>query len=140
MNSYDNQATFPPSAPTAPGATLTLPQPSGDPETPGGAPPSTHQVVFVQVPRMKRSFEHYSGRWAYMLGWVQMGAGVMSIILGIANPLTCGLYGMVGIGIWGGALVSNKGFRRDLKGDKRFRQQAHLPKLNLYFPGVRLYL
>jgi len=66
-----------------------------------GGPP---QVIFIQAPRLKRSFDKYASMTVYILGWIQIGCGLMSIILGIANPLTCGLYGMIGYGIWGGLL------------------------------------
>jgi hypothetical protein len=62
------------------------------------------QIVFMQLPKLKRSFENYPSRVAFVFGCIQIFAGIMSVILGIANPLTCGLYGMVGIGIWGGIL------------------------------------
>jgi len=69
-----------------------------------------HQIIFVQAPTFKRSFERYPSKVSFYLSCIQIGTGIMSIILGIANPLTCGMYGMVGIGIWGGLLVSFSGF------------------------------
>src|SRR6218665_2243477 len=70
---------------------------------PSAAPP---QVVIVEAPKLRRSFDGYASPAALTLGFVQVCLGVLSISLGIANPLTCGLYGMVGFGIWCGVIVS----------------------------------
>lgn len=73
----------------------------------GAGPPSQPpQVVIVQAPKLRRSFDGYASRAALTLGVVQVCLGILSICLGIANPLTCGLYGMIGFGIWCGVIVS----------------------------------
>ena len=41
------------------------------------------------------------------MGAVQLATGVLSLMVGIANVLVCGIMGVVGYGIWGGALVSS---------------------------------
>jgi len=66
-------------------------------------------IIVVQAPTLKRSYETYASSAVFILGWVQVFTGVTSIALGIANPLTCGLYGMIGYGIWGGCLYVTAG-------------------------------
>jgi len=65
---------------------------------------SVPQVIVVQGPRLRRSFEAYASTAVLVLGCFQIFFGITSLSLGIANPLTCGLYGMIGDGIWGGVL------------------------------------
>ena len=63
------------------------------------------QIIVVQAPRLRRSYESYAGTAVMILGVVQIFNGLGSLGLGIANPLTCGVYGMIGDGIWCGVLV-----------------------------------
>ena len=88
------------------GAVGQVGQPSmdGRPATAAAAPPA--QVIIVQAPKMERSFEAYPVRPVFLFSAMQISLGALSIILGIANPLTCGFWGFVGFGIWGGVLVS----------------------------------
>jgi hypothetical protein len=58
------------------------------------------QIIVVQAPRLRRSYESYAGTAVMILGLVQIFNGLGSLGLGIANPLTCGVYGMIGDGIW----------------------------------------
>jgi len=65
---------------------------------------SVPPVIVVQAPRVRRSYESYAALSVMIIGCVQIFIGITSLALGIANPLTCGLYGMIGDGIWGGVL------------------------------------
>jgi len=65
---------------------------------------SVPPVIVVQAPRVRRSYESYAAMTVLIMGCIQIFIGITSLALGIANPLTCGLYGMIGDGIWGGVL------------------------------------
>lgn len=96
----------------------------------GSGPPPPPQVIIVQAPKLRRSFDGYASRAALMLGVGQVSLGVLSILLGIANPLTCGLYGMVGFGIWSGVIVSNIEDRQ-LRNQNNFKAKfSTMPLLN----------
>jgi hypothetical protein len=67
-------------------------------------PSAGQQIIVVQAPRLRRSYDSYASTPILILGCAQIFNGLASLGLGVANPLTCGLYGMIGDGIWCGVL------------------------------------
>lgn len=68
-----------------------------------------NQVYIVQAPRLRRTYDRYRSSLTVISGVVQFFCGLVSIMLGIANPLLCGLFGQVGYGIWCGIIFMISG-------------------------------
>jgi len=64
------------------------------------------QVIVIEAPRQKNQFTTLYYEFIVIVGLIEIVAGLFSIALGIANPVQCGFYGVLGYGIWGGAIVS----------------------------------
>lgn len=64
------------------------------------------QVIVIEAPRQKNQFSALYYEFVIVIGLIEIVVGLFSIALGIANPIQCGYFGVIGYGIWGGIIVS----------------------------------
>lgn len=89
-----------------PSASHTTSNPGRDARQKHQQPQPQQQVIVIEAPRQKNQFSALYYEFVVVIGLIEIVVGLFSIALGIANPVQCGYFGVIGYGIWGGTIVS----------------------------------